>query len=195
VIACAVRGNCPPAKRAHGAQSGAIRYAVIPQPRRTEPIVNEQEPILWRTCPALQQPGRAVLAVAIIAFLSVLAAVVGGHLLWGGGFGLILFLTQSRFYLPTSYELAADKLVVQHAGATSTLKPADVIGGDVGRLRAVLRVRSGGRRRFQVVLFSDAVRAEAAGIIERWLSAAREGSAVASEPPRVRRHGAAEVVA
>jgi len=127
----------------------------------TKPIVNEPpdhfSPILWRVCPARRRPWLAAAVCGVIGVLAVAAAMAGGHPAWGIGFACVLLLTQSRFFLPTTFVLSAQSLEVRHAGHRRIIEKKAVVGGDQGISRAILRIRVRGRSERVIVLYADGV--------------------------------------
>ena len=165
-----------------GAATSVIRYAAPSKPQPSEeshePIVNAPpspsqsplcSPLTWRVWPARQRPTAAVLTALAVVALSGLVSIAGGHVYWGAGFALILLLTQSRFFLPSTFRFGEDTLEVEHAGSTRTIPRAEVEGGVIGRERAILRVRTRGRRSTQILLYPASRKAEIAEIIGPWL--------------------------
>ena len=130
--------------------------------------------------PARQRPIAAVLTALVVAALSGLVSVAGAHVYWGAGFALILLLTQSRFFLPSAFRLGEDAIEVEHAGSTRTIARAEVEGGVIGRERAILRVRSRGRRSTQILLYPASRQAEIAEIVGPWLDAVNRRHAAAA---------------
>ena len=69
------------------------------------------EPAGWTAWPAAERPFRTAVVVLVDLALAVLAGLLGGDALWGATGLALLLVSQSRWFLPTTYELDDDRLV------------------------------------------------------------------------------------
>ncbi|MCP4835746.1 MAG: hypothetical protein GY895_13405 [Phycisphaera sp.] len=65
----------------------------------------------WSAWPAAESPGRTGSLMLAIAAFSILAAILGGDLLWGVTAVALLSIGLNRWFLPTTYEVDDDRLV------------------------------------------------------------------------------------
>ncbi len=76
-------------------------------------MASPAEELTWRVHPAAERTGRALLVAAIVAGLSVLAAVWMDGVYWGLFAAAVLFLSLESFFLPTRFALRAGGVSVQ----------------------------------------------------------------------------------
>lgn len=74
-------------------------------------LPESNEPAGWTAWPAAERPFRTAVVVLVDLALSVLAGLLGGDALWGATGLALLLISQSRWFLPTTYELDDDRLV------------------------------------------------------------------------------------
>ena len=84
----------------------------------------------WTAHPLREHPGKAVLVVTLMAFCGVLVGLVVGDPLAGplaaGGAIVFLFLTLSRFFLPSRYRMDAQGIAVRYPLSTRVLRWSEI---------------------------------------------------------------------
>ncbi len=122
-------------------------------------------PIQWTTHPARARPIAAVCAVAAMSVMGVAVSQLAGEWLWGALASLALFLSLSRFFLPTRYRIDNEGASVIYPLSTSRLQWSEVGFIQCTATRARI-ARSNSRRELHRALALDFATLDAVAVAQ-----------------------------
>ena len=92
----------------------------------TQPQADLPADLSWRAHPVRQRPGRAVVAIALIAGLGVAAGLMGGGPWWGIAAAAVMLISLNRFFLPSRFVIDAEGITASYPLRRQRMKWVDL---------------------------------------------------------------------